>query len=286
MSDVLELYGNSTRSSQEIDWNTITRDQLCPYLGRKCIKVRKSKPEQTIGTCTVLYGRQPKPIIICPNRLLERHQVFVDCLHLLTAHEPGNQLHIVPEVSVPGGSVDYFLVSTKGSKARDFVGIELQTLDTTGTVWPERQRFLKEQGTGYGQPGSSGDRGYGMNWKMTAKTILMQLHHKVQTFEGVGKHLILVIQDAFLDYMRGEFRFDHLNNALIGDSMHIHTYGLAQAQGGDWHLELRSRFSTDPNGIASSLRLKASPRIDLDEIMRVLESKISDATLFSPVSAR
>lgn len=286
MSDVLELYGNSTRSKRKIDWSTITRDQLCPYLDRKCIKVRKSKPEQTIGTCTVLYGRQPKPIIICPNRLLEHHQVFVDCLHLLTAHEPGNQLHIVPEVSVPGGSVDYFLVSARGSKVRDFVGIELQALDTTGTVWPERQRFLKEQGTGYGQPGSGGDKGYGMNWKMTAKTILMQLHHKVQTFEDVNKHLVLVIQDAFLDYMRGEFKFDHLNNALVGDSMHIHTYGLVPTQGGDWCLELRSRFSTDSNGIALSLGLKASPRLDLDEIIRVLESKIPDATLFSPASAR
>jgi hypothetical protein len=285
MSDVLELYGNSTRSGKKIDWSTVTKDQSCPYLGRKCIKVRKSEPEQTIGTCTVLYGRRPIPIIICPNRLLERHQVFIDCLHLLTAHEPGNQLHVVPEVSVPGGSVDYFLVSAKGSKVRDFVGIELQTLGTTGTVWPERQRFLKEQGVGYGQSGSIGDKSYGMNWKMTAKTVLMQLHHKVQTFESVSKHLVLVVQDAFLGYMQSEFRFDHLNNALIGDSMHIHTYGLAQAQSGDFHLELRSRFSTDSNGIALSLGLKASPRINLDEVVTVLESKISDATLFSPVSA-
>lgn len=284
MSDVLELYGTSTRSTGMIDWSTVSKEQLCPYLGRKCIKVRKSEPEQTIGTCTVLYGKQPRPIVICPNRLLERHQVFVDCLHLLTVHEPGNQLHIVPEVSIPGGSVDYFFVSAKGNRVRDFVGIELQTLDTTGTVWPERQRFLKEQGVPYGTSSSTGDKGYGMNWKMTAKTILMQLHHKVQTFESINKHLVLVIQDSFLDYMRGEFKFDHLNNALVGDPMHIHTYRLAQVSNGDLHLELNSRFSTDSNGIALSLGLKASPRVNLDEIVQVLESKISDATLFSPIS--
>src|SRR5436190_37671 len=34
-----------------------------------------------------------------PNRLLERKQVFTDCLHLLTTHEPGNEIHVVPEVS-------------------------------------------------------------------------------------------------------------------------------------------------------------------------------------------
>jgi hypothetical protein len=187
-------------------------------------------------------------------------------------------------MSIPGGSVDYFLVSTKGARVRDFVGIELQTLDTTGTVWPERQRFLKERRVPYGESPSASDKGYGMNWKMTAKTILMQLHHKVQTFESINKHLVLVIQDSFMDYMRRAFKFDHLNNALIGDPMHIHTYNLAQAPDGALHLELDSRFSTDSNGIALSLGLKASPRINLDEIVRILESKISDTTLFSPAS--
>jgi hypothetical protein len=33
--------------------------------------------------------------------------------HLLTQHEPGNELHIIPEISVPGGSVDYVLASVK-----------------------------------------------------------------------------------------------------------------------------------------------------------------------------
>jgi hypothetical protein len=37
----------------------------------------------------------------------------VDCLHLLTTHEVGNELHILSEVPIPGGSVDYFLASVK-----------------------------------------------------------------------------------------------------------------------------------------------------------------------------
>jgi len=86
-----------------------------------------------IGTCTVNYGKENRPIIICPHRLLERRQIFTDCIHLLTLHEPGNEFHIVP-VSIPGGSVDYFLASAHRRKVKDFVGIELQTLDTTGTV--------------------------------------------------------------------------------------------------------------------------------------------------------
>ena len=141
MNKVVELYGLSTNTNRK--WDSVVDKQFCPYLHRKCLKNRKSNSVITIGTCTVLYGKEPQPIIICPHRFLERRQIFTDCIHLLTLHEPGNELHIVSEIGIPGGSVDYFLVSRKNKKVVDFVGIELQALDTTGTVWPERQRILE-----------------------------------------------------------------------------------------------------------------------------------------------
>lgn len=281
MSKVVELYGNSTAS--QIAWDEIVSQQHCPFINRKCIKVRKSAAENTIGTCTVLYGKQPQPIMICPHRLLERRQIFIDCLHLLTLHEPGNELHIVSEVSIPGGSVDYFLVSRKSKKIVDFVGIELQTLDTTGTVWTERQRFLKEKGIKVKSKDSNSDKSFGMNWKMSAKTILVQLHHKVQTFESINKRLVLIIQDQFMDYMKKEFRFDHLNNARLGDPMHLHTYQFSQVQDGNYEIQLSNRYSTDSNGIAVSLGLQASPKVELAEIIRVIETKINKDTLFTPL---
>jgi hypothetical protein len=193
MSKIAELYGVATRS--DVDWTSIVGAEQCPFLQRKCLKNRKSQPEITIGSCTVLHGKRETPIMICPFRLLERNQIFIDCIHLLTLHEPGNELHIVPELAVPGGSIDYCLVSVSGGKPVDFVGIELQTLDTTGTVWPERQRFLHGQHIRVKRADRASTKPFGLNWKMTAKTILVQLHHKIQTFEHVGKHLVLVHQD-------------------------------------------------------------------------------------------
>ncbi|MGV2391062.1 MAG UNVERIFIED_CONTAM: hypothetical protein LVR29_31535 [Microcystis novacekii LVE1205-3] len=87
----------------------------------------------------------------------------------MTSHEPGNELHIVSEVSIPGGSVDYFLVSAKDDKVKDFVGIELQTLDTTGTVRPERQRLLKELGIPRSDDSEDSKKSFGMNWKNDSK---------------------------------------------------------------------------------------------------------------------
>ncbi len=151
MNRVLELYGQPTQVFERVDWVRIVSDGQCPFLGRRCIKVRKSEPERTIGTCTVEYGRKKAAIIICPHRFLERNQVFTDCVHLLTLHEPGNTLHVVSEVTVPGGSVDYFLVSAHRKSVKDFVGIEIQALDTTGTVWPERQKLLRKGGIPYSE---------------------------------------------------------------------------------------------------------------------------------------
>ena len=85
-------------------------------------------------------------------------------MHLLTLHEPGNELRIVPEINVPGGSIDYCLTSVRHGKPRDFVGIELQTMDTTGTVWPERQRFLRQYGVQVKKDDVDSDKGFGINW--------------------------------------------------------------------------------------------------------------------------
>lgn len=277
MSKVKELFTYSTLN-KSINWQSVVKEQVCKYTGKKCYKVRKSEPNISIGTCTVAYGSLQKDVIICPSRLLERKQIFMDCMHLLTHHVPGNEIHIVPEVTIPGGHVDFVLVSTdKNRKVKDFVGIELQTMDTTGSVWLERQKALKELGISVH---NESDKTYGINWKMTAKTILVQLHHKIQTFENLNRHLVLVIQDCLLDYIKEEFAFAHVStNAQIGDSMHFHAYEL-ESKNNCYKINLKERFSTDREGIALLLGLNADANVEFEEIANLLESKLSDNTLF------
>jgi len=275
MYKVVELFGIST-TKHDADWKTIIKEQKCIFTNKNCYKIRKSDPDTAIGTCTVLYGKENRPTIICPNRLLQNRKVFMDCIHLLQLHQPGNDIHVVSEISVPGGSIDYVIASTNRGKAVDFIGIEFQTLDTTGTVWPERQRFLKDQGFRVSEPSS--DKSYGMNWKMTAKTILVQLHHKVDTFEHLRKHLVLIVQDHFFDYMKKEFNFESVNNpALVGDSLHIHSYSVTGKE--ILSLRLKDRLSTDSEGIAKCLGLNAEARVELSSILHAIEQKLSSDTL-------
>lgn len=285
-SKVSELFGVPTTNA-DADWRSIVDHAHCPYLRKKCVKTRKSQPEVSIGTCTVRYPtKDPQDVIICPHRLLERNRIFADCLHLLPARQPGHDLHLISEVAVPGGSVDYFVVAAAGPKVVDFVGVELQTLDTTGTVWPERQRFVAQVGIKASKKDVNSSKSFGMNWKMSAKTILMQLHHKLQTFETIHKHLVVVIQDNFLGYMQREFRFGHLGEAKNEDSLHLHGYGLGPEKAGDvLRLKLLHRLSTDAAGLATALELQADQGVELAEIVAMLESKLNHDTLLDPLAA-
>jgi len=284
MSAILELFGHSTDKPNDA-WQAIVNEQRCPFINGKCFKVRKSDPQRSIGTCSVRYGKAERPILICPARLKERQQIFTDCLHLLTTHEPGNELHIVSEVPVPGGNIDHFVVSSKRGKVKDFVGVELQTIDTTGTVWPDRQRLLRRFGVPREDDAENHKKRFGMNWKMTAKTTLVQMHHKIQTFEHVSKKLVLVVQDVLLEYMRREFDFRPLQGpATLGDSMHLHVYRIDRHEDGTHRLGLDSRLGTDSEGVGICLGLQAQARLGLERIISDLEARISADTLFVPMA--
>ncbi|HET6674120.1 MAG TPA: NotI family restriction endonuclease [Nitrospiraceae bacterium] len=276
-TQIAELYGLPTH--QPADWKSLAKSQPCPFLARKCLKNRKSSPNQTIGTCTMIHGKDRLPILICPFRLLERSQVFTDCTHLLQLHEPGNELRIVAELGVPGGSVDYCLVSVRDGKPRDFVGIELQTMDTTGTAWPKRQRFLRSHGVSVNLKDVA-EKPFGMNWKMTAKTILVQLNHKIKTFEHLGKHLVLVLQDHLLHYMQRAFAFDHIRGVRDGDPMHFYAYELRK-EAATYELRLKDRLSTDSAGVAACLGIQVEAKVELTSILNQIQEKLPRSTLLT-----
>jgi hypothetical protein len=221
---ILELFGLPATEASAKCWQAVVAKQWCPFLDRKCLKVRKSQPAISIGTCSVRYGRD--------------------------------------------------------DKVKDFVGIELQALDSTGTIWPARQRLLREKNLKVLSSGASSKKPFGINWKMTAKTILVQLHHKLETFEHLGKHLVLAIQDHLLLYISQQFNLERLEAASIGNPLQIHSYRLADDDHGH-RLSLANRYSTDTEGLAACLGLQVSPKMELVTIVAALERKLSRKTLFT-----
>ncbi len=189
MSKVVDLFGVDVAANPDADWRRIVGDQNCPFAGKRCFKVRKSQPGISIGTCTIHHGREPAPVMIRPNRLTERGQVFVDCLHLL------------------------------------------------------------------------------------------QIHHKISTFEHMNKNLVLIIQDCLLNYMKRTFSFGRLSAPRDADPMHFHSYKLVHDDAGH-RLKLDERFSTNTEGVTVCLGSQAEANVDMDQVVTAIEAKISPATLF------
>ena len=120
-----------------------------------------------------------------------------------------------------------------------------------------------------------------MNWKMTAKTILVQMHHKLTTFEHINKHLVLAVQNELLEYMKGEFNFAGVsNNPNSKHSCHFHSYKLNQTSD-LLELKLTQRLGTDVEGIGKCLGLQAEAKVELEIIVETLKNKMSEKTLFN-----
>ena len=261
----LEFYGRFIDDAKQHEMTRHLRSQECPFLKRKCLKPRKSDPSRSIGSCTV--GYQEGPLVICPYRFLQNNQIFLDAVRLL---KPKLEYYIVPEITMPGGNIDYFLVGQKDGEILDFLGIEIQSLDTTGSggIWKARQDLTRGQ--------LQASYAYEINWKMSAKTILIQMHHKSGAFEALDKKLLLIVQKSFFDYMSREFRTKQLRDSDARDSIHFHVYDCVQL-GGALSLVLRERKSTDVRGIEEMLKLGRATEITVEEVIKRIRAKMSSA---------
>lgn len=111
---------------------------------------------------------------------------------------------------------------------------------------------------------------------MTAKTILMQMHHKARFFEQLNKHLVLVIQTPLLRYIRREFCFEHISTSRLGDPIHIFSYDIKEKLNGKIELFLDTRLSTDATGVASCLGSRGQNNVTLERLISSLEQKLCD----------
>jgi len=171
---------------------------------------------------------------------------------------------------MPGGSIDYFLVGMKAAEILDYAGIEIQSLDTTGSgaIWKAREDLLQGR--------LRGAYSYGMNWKMSAKTILVQMHHKAAAFEALGKKLVLVVQKRFFDYITREFHTGQLRAADSRDSVHFHIYDVVML-GSELQIVLDERRSTNVSGVAQMLDLGSKGDILEEEVIMRIKAKMPNA---------
>lgn len=244
----IEFYGEFYADHEAA--NRGMEDDYCPFLDSTCKKRRKSTGE-SIGTCSVGYrGRgqtEYRPHCICPHRF-ETTDVLDEIEPLFTDE---GEYFTTPEVPLLGTSIDYVAGKrTSDEGVLDFAGVEIQALDTTGSVWPYREAYFDED-----ENMGDTDGTYGINWAMSlTKTMMQQAFKKGQVFRDWGENLIFLVQDVSIEYIRNNYDASGLRPVREQDAVHFYSYSLAydeKISGYRW--ELDEKLSADIEGVTNMM---------------------------------
>jgi hypothetical protein len=170
----------------------IRKTKQCPFVGGTCIKVFKSG--LISGACSA-KPTMSGPVIICPNRMYAGdYAILTDvavscfgkgirlCRGLADAKRDGKDVQVfgkrwgkelrLPNRGTGGGYfVDWVLALVdKDRRLKEFVAVELQTMDTTGSYESQVRGFYKLR------PGKV--KSAGINWENVSKRILPQIIYK------------------------------------------------------------------------------------------------------------
>jgi hypothetical protein len=165
----------------------------CPFVGGRCIKQFKSG--LVSGACT-LKPTSSGPVICCPNRLYgSEYKVLLDVANdafggemrlchsagegvadgrdvIVFGKRWGKELRLPNRVEGGGYFVDWILARLgKDRMLAEFVAVEVQTMDTTGSYEAQVHKFLK---TGKVLE----EKQSNVNWENVSKRILPQVIFK------------------------------------------------------------------------------------------------------------
>lgn len=188
---LFEFFGFDPLDTSELA-TRVRAARQCPFVGGTCIKVLKSG--LISGACSV-KPTMSGPVIICPNRMYAGdYAVLLDialacfgpgarlCRSSADVQRDGHDVHVfgkrwgkelrLPSRGVGGGYfVDWILALVDGDRElREFVAIEVQTMDTTGSYEAEARSYYAEQTAVASKAG--------INWENVSKRILPQIIYK------------------------------------------------------------------------------------------------------------
>lgn len=171
----------------------------CPFVDSMCNK-RSRLIDYPMGVCSVRYGEEI--IALSPRRFLQDNVVFYDIADRY--FKTRRDLMVFPEVSIPGarslGVFDYVMVKHRplSSEIDDFVAIELQTAQTTGTgsLVEALERFMQ------GEAIEGASYGFGLNLADIWKRTFIQILTKGIVMQRWGHKIYWVVQEpVYQDFL-------------------------------------------------------------------------------------
>lgn len=256
-----EFYGHPYFADSD-ESEAAREEEHCPFTDSRCSKRRKSNNDITIGTCSLGYkGRgesEYRPHVICPKRFYTE-SVFEPVESLF---DNNGETFRVPEVSLFGTSIDFVVGERdESNNVLDFAGVEIQALDTTGSVWEHKQAYENDEDM------TDVDKSYGMNWAMSiTKTMMQQAFKKGQAFNEWGEHIIFLIQDVSLDYLRRNANTSQLVEATKEHPVHFYSYSFEynyETESYEWKID--EKLSSDLEGVSQMMDSDEDEKIPTKE---------------------
>ena len=189
--------------------NPANAHYLCPFLDGACTK-RSHRIEGPYPVCSVWHHkRNPKLICTCPKRFFEI-DLLADILEHCWPGNPPQNPRLVHEVSMGAfGTVDLVVADVaadadvaKSRSVRQFVSVELQAVDTTGSVYQYYEALLKNE--------ERADGSFGINWANVRKRYINQLIVKSYYHHQWDTRVVAVMQTQLYNYLRENMQFDEI----------------------------------------------------------------------------
>lgn len=216
--------------------NPVNAGYQCPFMNSECSK-RSHLLTGPFPVCSIaqwtLSGKNRKnngPICICPNRLYQA-DIFKDVIeHCWPGEKPTNP-KVAYEVSLASlGKIDCVIADVdEQNKVGQFVSVELQAVDITGSYFPAYDALLSSQEL-------AAPPKYNFNWRNVYKRYIMQLIFKGLSHHHWNTKIVAVMQDVlvkrlweignFTDYPIDKSNIVFLSYKMVPDSSNPTRYTL------------------------------------------------------------
>lgn len=203
-------------------------EYLCPYMNGQCNK-QSHVLSGPYPVCSIRRKTNPALIAVCPKRFLEADLLKDVLEHCWPGDKPKNP-RLAHEVSMEKfGKVDLVVadVDEATNSIREFVSVELQAVDITGSVEPAYSALLNSE--------KMVNVSYGVNWANVRKRYIDQLITKSNYHRLWGTRMIAVMQTPLFDYLRAHMHFDELAPDAHGIDVAFLLYRYKEGEGDESH---------------------------------------------------
>ena len=268
---ICEILGQPAKQMQ----NPVNEDYLCPYRNTTCTK-RSHRIDGPFPVCSVFRQRRDDtflvPVVVCPRRLYAA-DIYNDVLaNCWPGEKPKNPI-VVHEIKMGDvGNVDMVIadLADDGKSINNFVSIELQAVDITGSYEPAYSSIVLH---------SPLDKRptYNFNYKNVQKRFITQLIDKGFYHHHWGTKIIAVVQDIIYENLIGRIAFPEID--IDKSNVIFMRYGMVLTDTPDgerYELQLKGVTGTTHNNLMmSSIYQNTPPKEEFcSRIMRIYKAGI------------